>query len=539
MPLRPYQETGIKLITQAWREGHKAIIAVGPVGMGKTALAIEMTARAFRHDASISDPEKQFDVFFIAHRQELISQPYQRYTKEGMRAGIIKAGHKPNPSARLQIVSVQTVVNRVILPTIRKRALVFVDECHRVKSASYTQVIENLKKTYVEVFLIGLTATPYRGDHQGLGDVATKLIEIATPKQLVSEGWICNPISYVGENDAPSDVTLPTSHGEFNTDASAALSDRPHLVANIVDMWRKYSGGYPGWGFAVNVAHSQHIVERFNAAGIRAAHLDGSTPPRERKRILARSSIGGFASNHPDGLDVVCNVDVLTEGTDPDSCYEILLEDPEVRDLWQGKSYPPEQNPIAVIGDWARTKSMGKYIQRIGRACRTHPKKTHAVYLDHAGNEARHCQLLQHEGFTLDDGSNVVKSRLIKKATKAQTLNCPVCGMAFKPPLANCADCGSALGVVGNVDLEALAEAPGELVPSVAQPNLPRKQLPHEQEAWLRARLVWWESENAGRVARGLAAYKRGHFYHTANAAFLAKFKRPMDVGVFEKVMGR
>ena len=70
----------------------------------------------------------------------------------------------------------------------------------------------------------------------------------------MSEGRICNPISGVGENDVPSDVTLPTSHGEFNTEASAAPSDRLHPSGNIVDMWRKYSGGYPWLGIHVNVS---------------------------------------------------------------------------------------------------------------------------------------------------------------------------------------------------------------------------------------------------------------------------------------------
>ena len=64
-------------------------------------------------------------------------------------------------------------------------------------------------------------------------------------------------------------------------------------------------------GFAVNVGTVSISWNGLMLLGIRAAHLDGSTPPKERKRILARSSIRGFASNHPDGLDVVCNVDVL------------------------------------------------------------------------------------------------------------------------------------------------------------------------------------------------------------------------------------
>ena len=82
--------------------------------MGKTALAIGMTARAFRHDTSISDPEN--GLMFFHSSSSGAYQPTPAIHKEGMRAGIIKTGHKPNPSARLQIVSVQTVVNRLFFP---------------------------------------------------------------------------------------------------------------------------------------------------------------------------------------------------------------------------------------------------------------------------------------------------------------------------------------------------------------------------------------------------------------------------------------
>jgi DNA repair protein RadD len=492
--LRPYQEHGLSLIKQAWRDGHKSIVVVAPGGAGKTALAEEMTARSFAHDHIVTDPAKQFDVWFLAHRQELIDQPLRRYAKRGMRAGVVKAGVKPNPLARLQIASIQTLANRVVVPTLRKKALVFIDEAHRAKATQYLEIIANLKQTYSEVYFILLTATPYRGDHQGLSDVATKLIEITTPRQLIQEGWIVNPTNYIDED------TRDLQPGED--------ADRPKLVANIVEYWKKYSGGCPGIGFAINVAHSRHLVERFQTAGLRAAHLDGETPKEERRRLLARLAIGGQESTHPEALDVLCNVDVLTEGFDSESSYDLVLED---KTLWLGKSYPPEYQPLSVIGDWAPTKSMGKYIQRAVRNCRIHPKKKQAIYLDHSGNIRRHCRLVQHEGFTLDDGSAAVAKKLIPVAPRYVMLECPRCHIGLPKEATRCPDCGceSLVQTVGKGG-PVIEEAPGKLVQDSAEALGVRKQLPHEQLAELRARMNAWLVDNERRLAEGKAPFKWG-----------------------------
>lgn len=507
MPLRPYQESGILAIKNAWREGHKSIVAVAPGGSGKTELAVTMTERAFANDFLIKDPSKQFDVWFLAHRQELIDQPYRRYAKRGISAGIVKAGVKPNPLARLQIASVQTLANRVVVPTLRKKALVFIDEAHRCKAIQYLDIIGNLKRTYSEVYFTLLTATPYRGDHQGLSDVATKLIEITTPRKLIADGWILDPTRY-------EDEEIIALGDDFK------IEDRPHLVGNIIHFWQKYSFGAPGIGFAHGVGHSKHIVERMNEAKIRAAHLDAETPPLLRKQIIARLAIGGQTSESPFALDCVSNRDILTEGFDSEASYELVLEDPDLRYLWNGKSYPPPYQPLEVIGDWSKTDSMGRYIQRLVRACRIHAKKKGARYLDHAANRKRHCRLVEHEGFTLDDGSDKVKKSLVPVGGKYISLKCLRCNIDLPPEATKCPDCGCEQVGSGSGPGRVVEEAPGELVEARGEVVGVRKQLPHEQIAELRTRMVEWKFENERRVAQGKAPYKWGWVLKQYEQAF-------------------
>jgi RNA polymerase subunit RPABC4/transcription elongation factor Spt4 len=229
-------------------------------------------------------------------------------------------------------------------------------------------------------------------------------------------------------------------------------------------------------------------------------------------------AIGGQSSTHPEALDVLCNVDVLTEGFDSESSYEIVLEE---KDLWGGKSYPPEYVPLAVIGDWAPTKSMGKYIQRAVRNCRIHPKKTQAVYLDHSGNIRRHCYLVQHEGFSLDDGSAPVKARLVKSAAKYVMLECPRCHIGLPRAATRCPDCGcEQLAGAGSGSVKVVEEAPGELVEAKGEVVGVRKQLPHEQLTELRARMVEWVAGNERRVAEGKAPYKWGWVLKQYEQAF-------------------
>ena len=80
--------------------------------------------------------------------------------KSGIPFGIVKAGVAPKPGCRVQIASVQTLKNRPIeaLSKANKRALVFVDEGHRVKANTYLQILRDLRTTYEVVYVVYLTA---------------------------------------------------------------------------------------------------------------------------------------------------------------------------------------------------------------------------------------------------------------------------------------------------------------------------------------------------------------------------------------------
>lgn len=544
------QNSAINQVRKLWANGIKQVLFVAPVGFGKTRCSEEIIIRAL---AASEDT----DIYFLAHRAELIDQPSRRLKKRGIPHGIIKAGIVPKTNCRVQIASVQSLCNRPVDGS-KKRpiALVFIDEAHRANAATYLKIIRNLQLNYSVVYIIGLTASPYRLDGQGLGDVFSGLVEAATPRQLMDLGYLTDdrpesrdlpghtPCVIVGR--PPPDKIDPRAvdaDGEFLEEVAESLMDRPKLVGDSVETWRKHCDGYPGIGRCVTKTSALKRAEAFRAAGFRVGYLDGETPRKERQLLLARLAIGGQRSAHPMGLDVLFFVNVLTEGFDSESSYDLVLN--ECRsDLWLGKSYPPVYMPLCVLGDYAPTQSMGAFIQFWGRGSRVHKDKPWLRFLSHAGNEDDHCYLSQHEGFSLEHRQSEWLSKMrAKEAAQGVAVSdggttkvvCADCQTRWLPGTKVCLHCGG-------TDLGALVsssgsrdagdeEAPGELVEKTPDAEAPRPPTPFETEQWFTNQFSWLRSENARRVSDGKKAIRPGMIVHK----YRGIFKRDPDWAVYNR----
>ena len=158
---------------------------------------------------------------------------------------------------------------------------------------------------------------------------------------------------------APGDIDLDgveTRVGDYVENQLAERMDRADLVGDIIGHWHKYGGRRKTVCFAVNVAHSVHIRDEFIKSGVKAEHIDGSTPKPERDAVLARLAAGQ--------TELVTNCAVLTEGWDMPQVSCCILARP--------------------------TKRIGLYRQMIGRVLRPAPGKTNAIVLDHSGAVFRH-----------------------------------------------------------------------------------------------------------------------------------------------------
>src|SRR5262249_14350652 len=268
---------------------------------------------------------------------------------------------------------------------------------------TYCKIID----AYPDALLLGATATPCRGDGRGLGGIFEKMIECPQVAALIVQKHLVKSIVYAPVR--PDLKGVRVQQGDYVVSQLEERMDRPKLVGDIVTHWFKYGERRRTIVFACGVGHSIHICDEFVKAGVRADHIDGSTPKDERDAILARLASGE--------TEVVVNCMVLTEGFDCPNVGCIILAGP--------------------------TKQMGLFRQMIGRGLRPANGKTNCILLDHSDAARKHGFPEDHVEWTLDPDRRAAapahQARLEGKV--AGLIECTQCGalrLGGKP----CPHCG-------------------------------------------------------------------------------------------------
>lgn len=372
--LRPYQVEAVEALRGKIRAGARRLVLVSPTGSGKTLMASEIIrAAAARGSRSL----------FMAHRKELIDQSVDKLDAFGVKAGVIMADDpRRDDWLTTQVASVQTLVRR--LDRKPPAQLIIVDECHHATSATYRKIID----AYPEAITLGLTATPWRTDKIGLAEIYQDSVLARTPAELMRDGFLVEHESFA--YDSPDLHKVKVTAGEFNQRDLAVACNTQILVGNIVREYLEHARGRSAMLFPVSIDHSMALCGVFERNNIRAAHLDFSTPKRERESIIERFRGGDIM--------VLSSVGVLTEGFDV---------------------------PSAEVAIFARpTKSLTLHLQAFGRILRPSPAtgKQRALIHDHAGNILRH-------GFPEDERDYSILATPDRVVT-AHT--CPACMCVFR-----------------------------------------------------------------------------------------------------------
>ena len=387
--LRPYQVESIAQVRAAIATGKRRIMLTVPTGGGKTFTAASVIAGAL---------SKGKRSMFVAHRLELIDQTVRSFARLGITSvGVIRAGDKRRDSSQpIQVASIQTLARREQ----QDMDLVIIDEAHRSNSASYTK---HLFERHSRAVILGLSATPCRADGKPLGTHFEELVIGARYSELIAGGHIVEPHVY-STPVLPDMSSVRTSGGDYNADDLEEAMNKGALIGDLYQQWSKHPRQRTVV-FAVSVAHSKAIVDMFKTNGVRAEHLDGTTPEVERRAILARLDSGA--------TELVSNVGVLCEGWDMPSCKTLVVARP--------------------------TKSLSLWMQMAGRILRPHNGMTPLV-LDHGGNVDRHG--LPHEDREWSLSSKPKKGGVVPTKccptcfgfVAAGAKVCPLCGHVFETP---------------------------------------------------------------------------------------------------------
>ena len=366
MSLLPHQQTARSAVYAAWRDGVRRVLVVMPTGGGKTRLGSTIASDYLgKHVANGGR------VAWLAHRGELVSQAVATLRAMGLVVG--EGGF--DPMAPVQVVTVQSALARGEAP---QGTLVVADEAHHyAEDNDWSRVLAAYIASNARI--VGLTATPERGDGNGLAHMFERMVVAAQVKELQSAGILVPCVVHAprgGKLKPDQLVREPVQAYQEKTPAGRAVCFAPHEKA--------------AWDYA----------RAFNAAGIRAAVVLGKTPWAERERMLA-----DFAAGR---VRVLCNVFVLTEGWDSPGCDTVII---------------------------ARgCQSAGTFLQMTGRGLRAAPGKTECHLLDLRGVTYDHGAPDEEREFSLD-------GRAIKRRVVLAGALCSLCKEPLPDGCVRCPNC--------------------------------------------------------------------------------------------------
>lgn len=276
---RAYQARALTAARAAFAQKKRAVLLVGPTGMGKTTIAgmiaVGAVERRAQQRLASSPATGRVAVVMLAHRRELVAQATARFREFGLDVGFDGV----NPLAPVQVMKPQLILARRKMPD---ADLVIVDEAHHYVADEWGQIVRAYLNAGARV--VGLTATAERGDGLGLGGMFDHLVVVAQIGELTRLGFL---------------VPAKTVHPSY---------DVRKMACEPWEAYLKWGEGRSNVVFAPHVKAAEDFAQGFRDHGIPAEVVEGETPDDKRDDILGR-----FASGK---LPVVVNVMVLTEGWD-------------------------------------------------------------------------------------------------------------------------------------------------------------------------------------------------------------------------------
>lgn len=342
MELRPYQQEARAAVWEQWETGRDKTLLVLPTGCGKTIVFAAVTEDAVR---------KGFRVLILAHRGELLEQAADKIMKAtGLGCAVEKAEQSCKGQwFRVIVGSVQTLMRVKRLEQFPRDYFdtIIIDEAHHAISDSYQVILRYFDKAKV----LGVTATPDRGDQKNLGKVFDSLAYEYTLPQAIKEGYLV-PIRALTVPIKIDFTKVGTSAGDYKPNDIATALD-PYLE-RIAEEMAKHCADRKTVVFLPLVKTSQKFRDILNRHGFRAAEVNGESADRED--ILRDYAEGKY--------NVLCNSMLLTEGWD---C--------------------PEVDCVVVLRS---TKVRALYCQMVGRGTRLAEGKDHLLLLDFLWHTERH-----------------------------------------------------------------------------------------------------------------------------------------------------
>lgn len=345
--LYPYQEDAVIALKKYFlEEDNQSGILQMPTGSGKTLTSVyflmkEMASRGYQ-------------IIWIAHRFMLVEQAASVFYKL---SPIIKENSNKKTFKMVCISSVHSSSNAIekdddlivsmvqsisrntnrLQKNLHDKVIIVVDEAHHALAPTYRRTITEIRKKNPAAKLLGLTATPIRAnekDTDALGKIFNnKIIYQVSMSKLISDGTLAKPVPNQIQTNLDIETIINDKEiGEIQkwkeipetlVDKIARTNERNDI---IVDEYVKNKDKYgKTLIFALNAIHCMALNDAFHAKGIKSDFVYTTNKSSYNNEVIER-----FRNNQ---LDVLININILTEGSDIPDIQTIFLTRPTSSDV--------------------------------------------------------------------------------------------------------------------------------------------------------------------------------------------------------------
>ena len=347
-----YQQEAIKAMKEYFidNNGHSAILSM-PTGSGKTRTSVYYLLRDM---VSLG-----YQIIWLCHRSMLLEQAAEQFyrfspvikennkSKQRFRMVCISGKHSTVRAMQknddLIISTVQSMCNNTdYLPNIlSEKVMIVVDEAHHASAPSYRRIIKAIRSKCPDAKLLGLTATPVRMTDRATEKLMkmfdNKIVYSVSMSQLITDGTLAKPNYIAKETNIDIETMINIDErkyiqkwGEFPetlVDKVARTNERNDF---IIDEYVRHKKQYGKTiVFALNAIHCDTLNEQFRKRGIRSGYVYTMISDVENQRTIER-----FRHNErEDGIDVLININILTEGSDIPDIQTVFLTRPTSSDV--------------------------------------------------------------------------------------------------------------------------------------------------------------------------------------------------------------
>lgn len=347
--LREHQIKAKADILKAW-DNHDSVMLQMPTGTGKTFLFTSLIKDVLNF---YKREHLELNVLVVAHRMELLDQIGRSLTRYGIPHGFIQGSREQHLWQRVQVGSIMSLLTPRNELNVQRLDFDFiiVDEAHHSLAETYKRLFE----TFPKAKKLGVTATPWRLNHESFYSLYELLITTPQVSWFIERKWLSD-FDYVSirpdsEIQRLVDASEVATTGDFaNTDLDNTFNNQ-RIRAKLLESYLKFAKGRKGIVYTINKQHAANVAAMYTANGVKAVAIDCDTPKEERRQLIADFIDGRIM--------VLVNVEIFTEGFDCPDVSFIQLARP--------------------------TRSLSLYLQQVGRGLRIVEGKEKTIILDNVG----------------------------------------------------------------------------------------------------------------------------------------------------------